>query len=379
MMMGLAGALIVIINIMTNALDVASSVYEFFSNNWSLIAPIVLGVAGALAVYHGAALLGATATGMLTAAKMLAVPVYAALTGATMANTAAQWGLNAALYANPIVWVIMLVVALIAVFYAAVAAVNKFAGTSLSATGIIMGAFATAGAHIYNTFVVPLWNGFASLANFFANVFNDPVASVKMLFFDMAKTVIGYVMNMASALEKVINKIPGVTVDMTSGLDNIYSKIEAASQKVKDESEWVEVVGRLDYMEYDKVFNKGYEFGDNLSDKFSMSNILGDASSALDAYEMGNTLDGIYNGVDDTALNTASIKDSMEGSEETLKYMRDLAEQEAVNRFTTAEIKVDLGGVVNQVSKDTDLDGMVEYLEEKLYDTMQVAAEGVHD
>ncbi|QNO15330.1 hypothetical protein HYG86_11410 [Alkalicella caledoniensis] len=378
MMMGLAGALIVVIDFMTNALNVATAVSGFFVDNWSLIAPIIYGIAGALSVYYGAALMGAAATGILKAAKMLAVPVYAALTGATMANTAAQWGLNKAMYANPIVWVIILVVALIAIFYAAVAAVNKFAGTSVSATGIIMGAFAVAGAFLYNSFVVPLWNGFATLANFFANVFNDPVASIKILFLDMAKTVIGYISTMASAIEKVINKIPGVTVDMTSGLDNIYSKIEAASQKIKNESEWVEVVGRLDYKQYDKAFQAGYSAGENFDSRFSLGNILDSASNSLSAYEMGNTLDGIYNGVDDTAMNTASMKDSMQGSEETLKYMRDIAEKEAVNRFTTAELTLNLNNTFGDIHEKADLDGIVTYLEEKFMEALEVGAEGVH-
>ena len=92
---------------------------------------------------------------------------------------------------------------------------------------------------------------------------------------------------------------------------------------------------------------------------------------------MGN-MDGIYDGVTNTASNTAAMKDSMDASQEELKYLRDLAEREVINRFTTAEIKVEMGGIVNQVNKDTDLDGIVTYLEEKLYETMQGAAEGVY-
>ena len=92
---------------------------------------------------------------------------------------------------------------------------------------------------------------------------------------------------------------------------------------------------------------------------------------------MGNTLDGIYNGVDDTAGNTAKMADSMDASEEDLKYLRDLAEQEAINRFTTAEITIEMNNE-NHIASNMDLDGVVAHLEEKLYETMQVAAEGVH-
>ena len=66
-------------------------------------------------------------------------------------------------------------------------------------------------------------------------------------------------------------------------------------------------------------------------------------------------------------------------SEEDLKYLRDIAERDAINRFTTAEIKIDMGGVNNNVSSNTDLDGMISYLEDNLYNAMATAAEGVHN
>ena len=188
-------------NLMVN---VASTIAE----HWSWIGPIIYGVVGALTVYYGwllltkaAAFASAAAQGALTLAKMIAVPVYAALTGATMAETAAQWGLNAAMYACPIVWIIIIIIALVAAFYAAVAAINKFAGTSVSATGVICGVFMVAAAFIGNLFVtlinfaidifVVLWNFIAAFANFFANVFNDPVGAIARLFFDLADTVLG--------------------------------------------------------------------------------------------------------------------------------------------------------------------------------------------
>lgn len=156
-------ALSMVAGIALEIFDLMVQVGTVIADNWSWISPIVYGVAGALAVYYGWLLLVkgaeiamAVATGISTLAKMLAVPVYAALTGATMADTAAQWGLNAALYACPIVWIIILIIALIALFYAAVAAVNHFAGTTVSATGIICGAFMVALAFIGNIFRCPL-------------------------------------------------------------------------------------------------------------------------------------------------------------------------------------------------------------------------------
>ena len=396
MMMGFANAAIVVMNVLSGIVDVASSVYEFFSNNWSWISPIIWGIVGALVAYEAITKGAAIATGMITMAKMAAVPIYAALTGATMANTAAQWGLNAALYANPIVWVIMLVIALIAVFYAVIAAINHFAGTSISATGIIMGAFAVAGAFIANLFlgllqlvfgIVEFWyNLFATFANFFGNLFNDPIGAVINLFADLADNVLGVLEKIASAMDFIFGSSMADTVKNWRGELAVMAETAVKTYgngQYEDKVAELDINGFLDDLgvsmdrfAYSDAWKAGYEMGENLESKFDLKNMFGGGD--LEAFEFGNQLDGIYSGVDDTAYNTASMKDSMEASEEELKYLREIAEAEAINRFTTAEIKLEMTNH-NNVNSKMDLDGMVTYLEEKLHDSMVVAAEGVHE
>ena len=200
--------------------DLLVSVAGAVADNWSWLSPIIYGVAAALAVYYGWQLavnmINAISKGIhvaMAVAQMIHAAATGALTAATAAEIAAQNGLNAALYACPIVWIIVLIIALIALFYAAVAAVNKFAGTSVSATGIICGVFAVAGAFIGNLFVtlinfvidifVVLWNFIAAFANFFANVFNDPVAAIARLFFDLVDTILSLLQSLASAIDTI--------------------------------------------------------------------------------------------------------------------------------------------------------------------------------
>lgn len=186
-------------NIVLNIFDLMSQAGSFVADNWSVISPIVYGVIAALAVY-GAYLaitkgleLASAAAGVVHAVAMSAkIGITAALTGSTMAATAAQMGYNGALYACPIVWIIILIIALIAIFYAAVAVVNHFARTTTSATGLICGAFATALAFIGNLFIgavntiigigVTLWNLIANFVNAFALIFNNPIAGIEALF-----------------------------------------------------------------------------------------------------------------------------------------------------------------------------------------------------
>lgn len=273
------------------------------------------------------------------------------------------------------------IIAIIAAIYAVVAAINKFTGTSISATGIIAGLFATLGAHIINTFVVPVWNQFAAIANFFGNVFNDPVAAVQVLFYDMALTVIGYISNMAHAIEDVINKIPGVTVDITSGLDNFYKGLEEAQQKVKDESGWVEYVQKMDFIDYQDAASAGYKFGEGIEDTisglFKMPTLDEMGFDNNDAFNLGNTLDGIYGNTGDTAVNTAATADSLDYMDEDLAWMRDIAERERINRYTTAEITVQQHNE-NHITKDTDLDGVMDAWAFDFAEKLDVSAEGVH-
>ena len=173
----------------------------------------------------------------------------------------AQEGFNAALTACPITWIIGAVILLIAAFYAGVAAINLFAGTSVSATGLIGGAFGFLAANLFNTFVFPIWNAFAMLGNFIGNVFSNPVAAVQILFLDMAKTCIDYVINMAKVIENVINKIPGVTVDITSGLDRFRSGLEETIGTIKDESGWKEYIKQPELMDVSAMTAAGYNKG----------------------------------------------------------------------------------------------------------------------
>ena len=380
-------------NIVLNVFDLMGAAGSFVADNWSIISPIVYGVVAALAVYatylgiiKALELASAAAKGVMAVAEFIHVAALAAQTGATISATAAQMGLNGAMYACPIVWIIILIIALIAIFYAAVGAINKFAGTSVSATGLIAGSFAMLAASVVNIFVVPTWNAIASLANFIGNVFNDPIAAIKVLFYDMCLTVIGYIANLAHAIEDLMNKIPGVTVDITSGLDSFYSGLEQAQQAVKDESGWVEYMGRMDYVDYSEWGNAGYDFGAGVedsiknfsfSDLFGMTDIPDPSEYTTSAYASGFQ-DTIGDNLGSIAGDTGAIKDSMDITEEELKYLRDAAEQEAVNRFTTAEISVDMSGMQNTVNSGDDFDGFMSRLTDSVNEAVDSMTEGVH-
>lgn len=392
---GLAG----IASVATVVLDLLIGGAALVVDNWSWLAPIVGGVATAFLVLNGAMLAYKTVTGIVNAletvkAARLAMTTVAtgAQTTATFAQTAAQYGLNAALMACPLTWIIILIIALVALFYAAVAAVNHFAGTSVSATGLICGAFMAALAFIGNIFValwnlvvdvfVMIYNLVATVANFIGNVFNDPVGAVARLFFDLADTVLSVLQALASAIDTIFGSnlagsVQGWRDSLGGWVDSTFGKGEEIMEKLNAEDL------HLGRFEYGAAFDMGYEFGQGVEDTvgglfdFSAMDSVG-AADGLDAFNLGNTLDGIYGNTGDTAGNTAAMSDALDIAEEDLAYMRDIAEREAINRFTTAEIKVEQHNE-NHISSDTDLDGIMDAWANDFAEKLDVSEEGVHE
>lgn len=365
------------VQIATVAFDNLMNFGTMIADNWSWIGPIIGGVTALVVAYNIAVGIGSVISGGAALAEGVRGAATMMAGNATFGATVKQYGLNAALLACPITWIVGAILLFIAAVYTAVGAVNKIKGTSVSATGIIAAVFGTLAAHIINTFVVPTWNGIAAFINFFYNVWNDPVASVKILFYDLASTVIGYIVNMAHAIEDVINKIPGVQVNITAGLDNFQNQLKSASQKAKDASGWKEIVGSMSYIDYSDNVSKWYDKGAAGESKLKGLFGGGDAGGAGYNAEAQESAAQTAINTGSTAGNTAKIADSMDVMDEDLKYMRDAAEQEIINRFTLAELKVDVKNS-NTLTKKADFDDMGSFLSTFTSEFLNVSAEGGH-
>lgn len=314
------------------ALQPVLNAVNWLANNLSIIGPIVAGLAASFVVFQVAANSTKIAAAVTAAYKFVVDLLkfsYAVLTKQTTVLTATTARFNATLLASPITWVVMIVMLLVAALYAGVAAFNKLTGSSVSATGIITGTLATLAAFVFNSVLVPIQRGFASFANFLGNVFDNPVASVKLLFYDMALTVLGFIQNVAQGLENLINKIPGVEVNLTSGIDSLYNKIAQGAQTIRSESGWKEYVKAWDYKDLADAFSGGYNWGSNL---FS-------GSSQTSALDYTNT--PTYSQVSGIADSVKGIEKSVSMSKEDIKALVDVAERRYVNNVNlTAQTPV---------------------------------------
>lgn len=298
-------------NAAIRALDPLLAAINWVANNIQTVVPIVI----SLGTAFGVLLIAANWTNILAFASEKAA--------------AAQAFLNAVMAANPAALAAAAVLVLVAALYAGVAVMNHFAGTSVSATGIITGAFAVMGAFVFNSVLVPLQNGFAMFANFVGNVFTNPVAAVKVLFYDMAITVLQYMQNIASAVEGLINMIPGVTVDLTSGLGGWITDLAKKRSDEIQNSGYTEYVKPWENMNLGSAYTRGYDWGSNLS----LGNLFGPGGLGDLGVPQAADVNSLLNNVGAIKNNTGKIAKTVDLSDEQLKMMVDIAERKFVNNI----------------------------------------------
>lgn len=396
---GAIEAMATLANMLLNVFEVAASVGAFIGDNWSIIAPIIYGVIAALGAYLAIMGIVNAITAISAAIDATKAAADALAAGQTFLWTVQQYGLNAALAACPITWIIVLIIALIAIIFAVCNAIAKMTGIANSGFGVITGGvnvviqfFKNLGLTVANI-ALGIGNAIAALASNMMTAFHNAICNVQSWFYNLLSTALSVIEGICAAL----NKLPFVEFDysgISSAADDYAAKAsEAAGNKEDYQSisdafnEGFTTFNAFQDGWASDAFNAGAAWGDGIADKvsnFSLSDVfgqtdipnVGDYTSGFnDAIANSGVGDSIGN-IDD---NTGKIKDSLEVSEEDLKYLRDIAEQEAINRFTTAEINVDMSGMQNTVNSGDDIDGFMTKLTDSVNEAVDNMTEGVHE
>ena len=363
---GAINGLAMLATVATGVLDLLINGASFVVENWSWISPIVYGLVAAFIAYNAVALI--------------------------------TNGINAALLAGPITWIVVLVIALVAAIYAACSAIAKFTGIANSGFGVICGGinvvvqfFVNLGLTIANI-ALGIWNALGACAQNIGIAFGNVIAGVQSWFYNLLSTVLTVVAGICEAL----NKLPFVEFDY-SGITNAASDYAAKA---------AEASGNIqDFVSVGDAFNEGmstfetwqdgwagdaFDAGANWGDGVAagVSDAIGglfdmDLGAATDyGTGMGDlggfALDDIAGNTGETAANTGAAADALTATTEELEYLRDIAERDAINRFTTAEVKIDMTGMTNRIEGGADLDGVISVLTDGFTEALLTAAEGVH-
>lgn len=354
-------------NALSWVFDIASSVGSFLYDNWSILGPIILGVAGALSVL---------------AATLIVVRLWILLA------TAAQWAYNAAMMANPIGLVIAAIVFLIGLFYAVIASINHFAGTSISATGVIAGAFLAALSVIANMFIyvwnvavevfATIYNIAATLSEGLVNLFSGDLGAIGRMFVQLGDNVLGILESIAKGIDFVFGS------NLAGAVGGWRVSMEAWSvENLGENKHKIDRMNASDFQlkTFDTVaaYETGYDWGANLKDNLNFSDF--DLSSPslksmdLNLQALAGDFKGLENTGKDTAGNTKKMADSMDMGAEDLAYLRDIAERDAVNRYTTGNIKVEMRNE-NHINSELDIDGVIDRFGERAEEVVEQLAEG---
>lgn len=372
---GFTTGLQVALGVLTWLVEGAINFASFVVDNWPWISKIVMGIVGAFLAYQAVSTIVSIAMGIMTIAQTL---------------------LNLSMAACPVTWIVLgflalivVLAALVVMFYMVVAKINELAGTSISATGILCGLFASNAAAVWNIFaalynfvsdgLANLHNLVAAWANFFGNVFDDPVGSIVRLFLDLADTVLSMLETVASAIDTLFGSN---LADAVSGWRDTLSEWTAGAYEKFGTGEIImektDVPEHLERIDVGEAWNAGYNFGSNIEDflaDFSLSDLFNTKEEEDWLDRFGKYFDEYP--LEDIKDNTGQIADLMGETEEDLKYIRDMAEQDTVNRFTIAEVHIEQTNH-NNISSDMDLDGVVTGLTDAVNESIDIMTEGVH-
>ena len=340
-------------NTAVRAFDPLLTAINWVANNLNVAIPLVVSLGSAFGV-------------LLIAANWTNILATATKTAASM-----QAFYNAVMAANPIALTAAAVLVLVGALYGGVAAFNKLTGSSISATGIIAGTFTTMGAVALNTFVVPVWNAFAALINFFLNSTDNFGQSFTIMLNDLYISFLQWVQGIAQAFEKLVQKIPviGEHFGFTEGLgfNSYVEQKKNENQNRKNSMGWTDYMKPIENFDLGKSYKAGYNWGANLG----KSGLMGTGTGELEIPQAADVKDLLGN-ID---KNTGKIAKTVDLSDEQIKMLVDVAERKYVNNvnLTSQTPMITVQGQ-NTGSTEKDARNLADTLRDVLVDLMNAGS-----
>ena len=281
------------------------------------------------------------------------------------------WKATAAIIAQGIAWMgsywpLLLIIGIIAIV---ISAARQMGATWEEIFGFIGGVIGVFAGVFYNLFLL-MWNIVAAFINFFGNAFKNPIASIKILFWDLVTYLLRVVLKLVKGFEDLLNSIPGIEVDITSRLTEKIDGYANNVAELKNESGWTEYVKPKDYVDLSESYNMGGELATKISTGISdtFDNLSGLMTKDEDKGTQHNPT--IVQGTGNNG------KFEVDMSDEDIKYLRDIAERDYINKFSSATLAPNVNITFGDVHETADINKLKGTLEMMMREEIAVAAEG---
>lgn len=362
MLYGILDALAGVANIASMVISLLTAGASFIISNWDYIGPMLMGIVTAL-----------------------------------IAVSAAQAVVNAVMAANPVMLIVIGVGMLIGLLYAAAQQFATMTGVASSGFGVITGGinvviqfFVNLGLTVANI-ALGIWNAMCACAENIGIAFHNTIAGVQSWFYNLLSTALTVVAGICEAL----NQLPFVEFDYSGITGQAQAYANKAAEAEAGKKSYVNVgdafSAGLDTFDTfssgwaSDAFNAGSSWGDGVMDKVSgifdagSMDFMGAFSGAGGAggFDYSGALADTAGNTADTAANTAKAANALDIAQEDLAYMKDIAEREAINRYTTAEIVIHQNNE-NHIGSDLDLDGIMTGMTERIIEEVNISADGDH-
>jgi tape measure domain-containing protein len=353
-------------------LDAAVNVYSFFSNNWAWIAPLIGGIATAFLAWKIATIGVNTVLAIQNTLQAIMAARAALATGATIAQTVAQYGLNTAMLANPITWIVIAIIALIAIIIAVIKYIINLWKTNDEFAAGLMRAWNA----ILNFFdLIPIF--FTKVGIGIINAFqNAKVTSLKL----MEDLVNGVIEGINWLIEK-LNKIPGVQLD---AIGHVEFSASAAAEAESIRQAGGNVIADMEAGAAAKAAKREQNVLDMLDERAAKraakeSNIANEQENQIDYSKFGAGIDPNVDGKDadiGKVKQVDKIKGTVDISSEDLKMMRELAEMKNIQNFVTLQPSINFGDT--HVRGESDINTIVARITDKLQDDIASSVDSVY-
>lgn len=375
-----AGNLIIMLG---PAFQIINGWIEKAINNIDSIIPVVAGVVGVVGVFKGSLILLNAVQAIHNGLIGIATAKSAMKAGATLFEAAAtetaagaQVGLNTAMLACPVTLVVLGFIALVSIITACVAGFNHFKTDTTTGLQNLAGSVFVVGAGIYN-FVIGILNGIIQLLymllvkpvedimNWVYNIFTGGFNSMQDAFTNLLAKMLGGLVSFAQAFTRIWDDITGQ--NFTAKLDSAKSYLDRVGANVNYTKKFDFAPKGINRKSYKDAYGKGLAFANKMTSKLVVDKNNND---------LADLLNKISNSTASSANSASSISDSVAATSENIEYLKDMAEEQIINRYTNS-VNVEMINH-NNISNDLDIDDVTEHLRSTIEQGLNSNAGGNH-